>query len=143
MPNPIENIQAFLAANPTAKVWVDERVVRGGPGAGPGWGVVRGAHFTLGVESVDPTGQVTRTVYGPYPARLAIEVVQDDAVAAAAPMAQVLGVESIMQQATIDALTATVAARDQTVQEQAAALAARQATIDQQAARIAQLEAAP
>lgn len=102
--NPIEQVKAFVAANPSARVWVEEALFRGEPGENnETWGVIKGAHFVIGIESTNPVGQPTRQLLGPFPA----SAVPTDAMA---DMAQLIGLAVIMQQQTIDGQAARIVA---------------------------------
>jgi hypothetical protein len=112
----IDTVKAFLAANPAAKVWVEEALFRGKPGDGPGgWGEVAGSHFTLGFEMTGPTGQVIRRVEGPFSAAMVPPEAAQGQEGGGATMAEVLGLTQIMQLATIDALNAALAEQAKTI----------------------------
>jgi hypothetical protein len=150
---PIDQIKAFVAANPAARVWVEEALFRGAPGEPGTFGTIAGAHFVVGVETPNPLGQPTRQLLGPFPAAL---VPEGDT----SGMAELIGLVTIKQQQTLDAqaqsiesLTATVATRDATIERlladaqdaatsAATAVEERDATIGQLRAQVAELEAA-
>lgn len=104
MPDKIDKIDAFLSANPAARAWIEEVLVRGAPGDGPGWGVVKGVHFVIGVETIGPTGDPHRTVLPPIDAA----GFPDDET----EVRKILGVVLMKQQATLDAVHAKLAASE-------------------------------
>jgi uncharacterized coiled-coil protein SlyX len=100
--NEIEQASTYLTAHPTEKGCVSEVLIRGDFG-GPGWGIIKGAHFRLALTQTDPLGRVTRIETPP----LRAGVVPDSP---DTPIAAIVGQVMIQQQRTIDELNATVAA---------------------------------
>jgi hypothetical protein len=114
MPTPIEQINTFLNANPSAQVWVEEALFRGAPSADP-WGAVKAAHYKIGLRTTGPLGQPVQQILGPFSAA---DVPSDST----ASMAQLIGVIAAQQQKTIDELNAEITAKAATIVSQAATI---------------------
>lgn len=125
--NIIQQLNAFITANPTAKVWVEEVLFRGGPGTLAGWGIIKGAHFQIGVETENILGQRERKLFD----LMTAAQVPDEATQVSS-MAELIGVVTIQQQRTVDQLTA----ENETLKQEKAAL---ELQLQNAAARIAEL----
>lgn len=96
----IDDIKAYVQANPGSLWWVEELTYRGSPHPeGKQGGVLAGAMVIFGVQAVEPDGETRRKLFGPYPVgSLPSEV----------PMGKAMNALQVQLQNTIDQQAASI-----------------------------------
>lgn len=113
----IANIESYLKANPTAKGMLYDLTIRGAYGAAGTFGTIQGAHAEIKYQVPNPaTGAMEDRTTGQLP----LSALPSDPVTWAT-LTSVLPVALAVQQQTIDAQAATLAANSKQIAELTAA----------------------